>query len=262
MRIIDLSSAIDASSHEPDPVTHEVLSPREGALHMCEEMRKHFGVEIDPDELPGREFLSLDRMSLTTHTGTHVDAPSHYGSKTSYDAGRPRHIDEMPLEWFFGPGILVDVSEVGTGVANSEFLEKEFARIGRRPRENDIVLLRTGASAWSGTPRYFTEFTGLDSTAIELLLDAGVRVVGTDAFSLDAPFTDIVARYRATGDASVLWPAHMAGRSREYCQIERLAGLERLPASHGFTVACFPVKITGAGAGWTRAAALVPENIC
>jgi len=89
------------------------------------------------------------------------------------------------------------------------------------------------------------------------LLDLGVKVIGTDAFSLDAPFGDIIRRYRETGDRSVLWPAHVAGRFREYCQIERLANLGALPRAHGFLVSCFPVKIAGAGAGWTRAVALI-----
>ena len=92
------------------------------------------------------------------------------------------------------------------------------------------------------------------------LLDLGVRVIGTDAFSLDAPFTDILARWNATGDRSVLWPAHFAGRDREYCQIERLANLDQLPGPTGFTVSCFPVKIVGAGAGWARAVALVHDD--
>ncbi|MFG3496459.1 cyclase family protein [Streptomyces sp. NPDC047928] len=260
MRIVDISSPVDASAWEPDRVEHEILGPREGALHMSEEMRRHFGVEFDPDELPDGEFLSLDRLSLTSHTGTHVDAPSHYGSRASYGDGRPRDIDELPLEWFFGPGLVLDLSGCEGPTAGVAQIEKELARIGRTPRPGDIVLLHTGASAWAGTQRYFTDFTGLDGPAVHLLLDFGIRVIGTDAFSLDAPFGAVIRRYRETGDRSVLWPAHVAGRSREYCQIERLANLTALPGSgHGFRVACFPVKVRGAGAGWTRAVALVEE---
>ncbi|CAM5693469.1 hypothetical protein STENM327S_02139 [Streptomyces tendae] len=88
MRIIDLSSPVDAAGFEPDPVVHEVLGPKEAAVHMSEEMRDHFGIEFDPAELPEGEFLSLDRLQLTTHTGTHVDAPSHYGTRAS--SGRVR----------------------------------------------------------------------------------------------------------------------------------------------------------------------------
>ncbi|SDK36613.1 Kynurenine formamidase [Lentzea waywayandensis] len=258
MRIIDLSSHIDASAYEADPVTHEVLTAAQGAEHMAEQLKARLGIEFDVSVLRDSEFLTLDRISLTSHTGTHVDAPSHYGSKTTYGNGIPRHIDEMPLEWFHNPGVKLDVRGHGTGVIGVEVLEKEFARIGYTPKPMDIVILDTGAAEHAGTQTYFTDYTGLDGPATNFLLDLGVKVIATDAFSLDAPFPDIVKRYLTTKDESVLWPAHFAGRDREYCQIERLANLEALP-DFGFTVVAFPVKIKGAGAGWTRAVALLDD---
>ncbi|MFD8492876.1 cyclase family protein [Amycolatopsis sp. NPDC059657] len=257
LRCIDLSSPIDAAGWEPDPIVHEVMTPAEGARHMSEEMREHFGLELDPAELPGGELLSLDTLTLTTHTGTHVDAPSHYGSVGEY--GRPRHIDEMPLDWFLRPGVVLDFTDAGIGVIGAADVKAEFDRIGYQPQPLDIVLLRTGASRHAGTPKYFTDFAGLDGQATDYLLDLGIRVIGTDAWSLDAPFGHMIKRYQETKDASVLWPAHFAGRRREYCQIERLAQLDELEEPFGFQVACFPVKIAGAGAGWTRAVALVEE---
>jgi len=257
MRIIDLSSPIDPAGWEPEEVTLRIMSPREGAEHCSSEMRKHFGLELDPDVFPGGEFLSNDHVSLTTHTGTHVDAPAHYGSTAVY--GVPRTIDQMPLDWFLRPGVLLDLSDAPIGAVDAGYLEKELARVGHTLAPLDIVLLRTGASAWSGTPRYFTDFVGLDASATNLLLDAGVRVIGTDAFSLDAPFPHIIAAYQRTGDPAVLWPAHMAGRQREFCQVERLANLAALPRPHGFQVSCFPVKIAGAGAGWSRAVAFLDD---
>lgn len=255
MKIIDLSARIDATAWEANPVTHEVLSPAEGARHMADGMREQYGVEFDPSVLPDGELLSLDTLTLTTHTGTHVDAPSHYGSRPAY--GTPRHIDEMPLDWFHGPGVVLDVSDEPVGAAGADRLRAEFARIDHTPAPGEIVLLRTGADALAGTPAYFTGFTGLDGPAVDLLLDLGVRVIGTDAFSLDAPFGHMIAEFQRTGDQRFLWPAHVAGRRREYCQIENLANLDVLPAPTGFTVCCFPVKIAGAGAGWTRAVALL-----
>ncbi len=198
----------------------------------------------------------MDTITLTTHTGTHVDAPSHYGSTASY--GVPRHIDQMPLDWFHRPAMVLDVRGEPTGTVGPAVLEKEFARIGCRPRPMDIVVLNTGASRYAGTPRYFTDFVGLDGPATALLLDLGVRVIGTDAFSLDAPFTHMIGEYQRTGDPGVLWPAHFLGRDREYCQIERMGGLDAVPA-HGFTLSCFPVRVAGAGAGWTRAVALIDD---
>ncbi|MEU9168844.1 cyclase family protein [Streptomyces sp. NPDC048420] len=259
MRIIDLSSPVDAAGWEPDPVVHRVMSPAEGARHCAAEMREHFSMRISPEEFPDGEFLNNDFLELSAHTGTHVDAPSHYGSRTSYGDGRPRNIDELPLDWFHRPGVVLDLTGRSAGTVDAGVLDKELARIGYRLSPMDIVLLHTGADERAGTMEYFTDFVGLDGSATHYLLDRGVRVIGTDAFSLDAPFTHVVDAYSRTSDRDVLWPAHMAGRRREFCQIERLAGLAALPRPFGFTVSALPVKIKGAGAGWTRAVALLPD---
>lgn len=69
----------------------------------------------------------------------------------------------------------------------------------------------------------------------------------------------MVARsnYQKTKDKNVLWPAHVFGRKKEYCQIERLANLRHLPKPFGFKVACFPIKIAKCGAGWSRVVAFI-----
>jgi cyclase len=248
---------VDARQWEPDPVEHIPMTPAQGAEHMTTAMREHFGLELSVDELPAGEFLNNDTYRLTVHTGTHVDAPAHYGSVVSYGDGTPRTIDQLPLDWFVRPAFVLDLTDQPVGAVGAEVLEAALAKTGYRPQPYDIALLNTGADRRSGTPEYFSHFTGLDGDATRFLLDLGVKVIGTDAFSLDAPFTHIIAEYRRTGDAGLLWPAHFAGRDREYCQIERLANLDALPAPYGFTVSCLPVKLTGAGAGWTRAVALV-----
>jgi cyclase len=258
MRMLDLSTPIDAGQWEPETVTHDIVSPAEGAQHMSEEMKLHFGLDFDHAVLPDGELLSIDTLTLTTHTGTHVDAPSHYGTRGP--GGRPpRTVDELPLDWFHRPAFVLDLRGVGAATAGADDLRAELARTGYDPQPLDIALLLTGADELVGTKRYFTDFRGLDGGATAFLLDLGVRVIGTDAFSLDAPFTDMIRRYQESGDRTVLWPAHFLGRDREFCQIERLTGLDALPP-YGFTVSCYPVKVAGAGAGWCRAVAEIPEN--
>lgn len=155
--------------------------------------------------------------------------------------------------------MLLDLRPAPVGAVDAAFVKAELDRIGHRLAPGDLVLAQTGASAWLGTPDYFTRFAGLDGSAVEFLLDAGVRVIGTDAFSLDAPFPYLIEQYQRTGRADALWPAHLTGRRREYCQIERLGNLDALPRRNGFTVSCFPVKIARAGAGWARAVAFVDD---
>jgi kynurenine formamidase len=81
-------------------------------------------------------------------------------------------------------------------------------------------------------------------------------VTGTDAWSWDAPFVHTARRYAREGDPSVIWEGHRAGREIGYCHIEKLHNLELLPP-HGFMVSCFPVKVRGGSAGWTRAVAIL-----
>src|SRR4029079_4268602 len=80
----------------------------------------------------------------------------------------------------------------------------------------------------------------------------------TDAWSWDAPFVHTAEKYKATGDASLIWEGHKAGRDIGYCPLEKLHNLEALPPD-GFIVSCFPHKIRGASAGWTRAVAIIDE---
>lgn len=88
------------------------------------------------------------------------------------------------------------------------------------------------------------------------MTERGVEVVGTDAWSWDAPFNHTAKRWPQERDPAIIWEGHKAGRIRPYYQIEKLTNLAALPA-HGFTVSCFPVKIERPSAGWIRAVAIV-----
>lgn len=87
----------------------------------------------------------------------------------------------------------------------------------------------------------------------------GVRVLGTDAWSLDRPYPLIRAEWRERRDASLLWPAHYAGIERKYWHLEKLANLGMLPAV-GATLLALPIKVEAASGAWVRVAALVPAD--
>ena len=86
-----------------------------------------------------------------------------------------------------------------------------------------------------------------------------VRLIGIDAWGLDRPF-DVMAEEAKAGDTAQLWESHVLGRSKEYCQIERLANLDLLPRPTGFTVYAFPYLVEDASAGWTRVVAIFEED--
>jgi cyclase len=117
--------------------------------------------------------------------------------------------------------------------------------------------MNTGAYKKLGTREYFTTYQAIDKSALAWLINKKIRVIGTDAFSFDRPFCEMIDDYKRTGDKNVLWPAHFFGREQEYIQIERLGNLESLPAPTGFQICCFPIKLEKADAAWSRVVAIV-----
>jgi len=191
-----------------------------------------------------------------THNGTHLDAPYHFAS-TMNRGERAITIDEVPLEWCFQPGVKLDFRARRDGdVVTAQDVEAELKRIGHTLRPLEIVIVNTRAGSAYGQADYVSAGAGMGREATLYLLERGVRVTGTDAWSWDAPFVHTKAKFEQTGDASLIWEGHKAGREIGYCHLEKLHNLEALPGD-GFTLACFPVKIRGASAGWTRAVAIV-----
>jgi len=166
----------------------------------------------------------------------------------------------MPLDWFFRPGVKLDFRHAPDGhvVAAAE-VEAALAATGHKLQPLDIVLMNTSASTAYGTPAYVNSGCGFGREATLWLLERGVRVTGTDAWSWDAPFSFTRQRFIQERDPSIIWEGHKAGRVTGYCHIEKLGNLEALPP-HGFTVACFPYKIKRASAGFTRAVAILPDG--
>jgi kynurenine formamidase len=192
---------------------------------------------------------------LSTHTGTHLDAPYHFHS-TMEGGQRAWTIDEVPLDWCFGRGVKLDFRHLPDGhVVTAAEVAAELARLDVTLQPFDIVLVNTAAGARYGQPDYVSRGCGMGREATLYLTERGVRVCGTDAWSWDAPFIHTARRYAETRDAGLIWEGHRAGMERTYCHIEKLANLDQLPPT-GFQVACFPFKIKAASAGFTRAVAI------
>jgi kynurenine formamidase len=214
---------------------------------------------LKESDLPDGEAWAIEWMKIQTHTGTHLDAPWHFASTMDHGK-RAITIDEVPLDWCFQPGVKLDFRHFADGyVATAKDVEQELARIGHKLAPLDIVLVNTSAGAKYGRPEYVASGCGMGREATLYLLERGVRVTGIDGWSWDAPFIHTRGKYEKTRDASLIWEGHKAGREVGYCHIEKLHNLEGLP-SKGFMVSCFPVKISAASAGWTRAVAIIDDQ--
>src|SRR6476661_3466345 len=111
------------------------------------------------------------RLTMGSHTGTHVDAPRHF-----FD-DKPG-ADSLPLELLVGRARVVDLPHRG-GIT-----ETHLAAAGLR--EDLRVLLRTPNSAlWNSADGFHSEYTYLTEGGARFLVDQGVKVVGVDYLSVE-----------------------------------------------------------------------------
>jgi len=211
---------------------------------------------LQKGDLPDGEGWAVEFVQLSTHNGTHLDAPWHF-HPTMNRGERAWTIDEVPLEWCFQPGVKLDFRHFPDGyVATAKDVEAELKRIGHTLKPLEIVVVNTSAGAKYGQKDYVTSGCGMGYEATMYLLERGVRLTGIDGWSWDAPFSLTRRKVAETGDAGLIWEGHRAGREIGYSHMEKLNNLDALPPD-GFDIIAFPVKIHRASAGWTRAVAVL-----
>jgi len=252
VRLVDLSHRLGPTLSEPLPPLVEAQTHDDGA----DLWGSIFG--IPRLALPGgRGFAGEVFNRLSTHAGTHVDAPWHYGPVA---AGSPAPmIDQVPLGWCIGRLVVLSVCDLPDGhLVTGREVEERLAAIGHNLQPGDVVAFYTGAEQSWGIAEFWETGCGLGREAVLVLLDQGVRAIGTDAWSLDRPYPLIGAEWRERRDPAALWPAHFVGVERPYLQVEKLASLATLPVT-GATIVAFPIKVANGSGAWTRAVALVPD---
>lgn len=173
------------------------------------------------------------RITLYSHTGTHVDAPAHMlaGART---------LDAMDIQQFVGPSCVVDVSTRNKPLLECMDLEPVSDIIAR----SEFVLLRTDHAQWWGMESYFESYPALSAQAAEWLTKFRLKGFGVDAISVD----------RAD---SKNFPVHKILLASDMILIENLTQLHLLPTT-GWVFSCLPLKLEGADGSPVRAVALLP----
>lgn len=210
MRIVDLSQVI-----EPDMT----VFPGTDAP------------SINPIRFLGEHGYNERSLTLTTHTGTHMDAPAHLLE------GAPT-LDMLGAERFIGRAMVLDATSAGQEIG-LETLEARQTGIAA----SDYLLLRTG---WDGkwkTGEYLEGFPALSEEAARWLARQNMKGVGVDAISVDViDSQDLPVHHALLGAGMVI--------------VENLKGLSMLPET-GFTFCCLPLPLAGADGSPARAVAIL-----
>lgn len=255
MKIIDLSVAIDNETPaDPPGLGPKIIykSHKDGAREY-----ETFFPGLNGNDLPDSEGPAVEILTCSTHVGTHLDAPWHFASTMNHGQ-RALTIDEIPLDWCIRPGVRLDFRHLPDGhIVSAAQVQAALEDIGHKLSPFDIVLMNTSAGAAYGQPDYIHKGCGFGREATLWLLDQGVRITGTDAWSWDPPFSFTRQRFAQSGDAGLIWEGHKAGREGVFLHLEKLTALDQLPST-GFTVSCLPVKVRAGSAGWCRAVAIMP----
>lgn len=260
MKLVDLTRTLDPddrerlAGHTARPDLH---APRVRYLSPAAEGRDEFCrcLHCTPDDLPDGEGWGEEIIEdMSSHCGTHVDAPLHSGS--TCEGARARTIDQIGLDELFCPGLVLDVrGAVGRGEPISiAALDAAIERTGAAIVPGTAVLIRTGQEdCHAGSPDYFN-YPGMTRQGTLHLTALGARVLGTDAIGWDRPFAVMTRQYRL--DGTPLWDGHKAIREREAFIVQKLCNLGALPLS-GFHVGCFPLKLARASASPARVVAFI-----
>lgn len=200
-------------------------------------------------DTPAKQGYLTRKFTMLEHYETHMDAPAHFppGKET---------LDQIPIERFFGPGIVIDVRDKVAPDADYRLTVPDIqaweARYGRVP-PGAMVMLRTGwASRWPDQKRYrnadakgVMHFPGYSVAAAKFLIARHVSGLCIDTLSIDyGPSTDFEV-HRTTLPAGLF-------------HVENIANLNKLPATGAFIIAA-PIKLEGGSGGPVRVFAILPD---
>ena len=252
MKIIDLSKPIQYNPGDPSFMKVKI---KHKAHKKAKWLLRIFGLpfRLFPKGFVGWADDSIQKMGV--HSTTHIDAPWHYAPTCE---GQPaKTIDQVPLDWCFGDGIVIDMKhkpdfEAITTADVQQFLKENKLEI----KPNMIVLIKTGRDKDMGSKKFFTHGTGMSAEATAWIIDQGVKVMGIDQWGWDLPLPYLIKKAKETNNPELFWEAHLVGREKEYCHMEQLTNLDALPCT-GFKVAVFPLKIVGASAAPARVVAMM-----
>jgi arylformamidase len=172
---------------------------------------------------------NITHVLMGTHQGTHLDAMFHF-----FDDGRT--LDQMPLEWFYGPASVLRIPKEPNGEISAEDLRRHESELTPGAR----VIVNTGWHRQFGAPNFFTEFPSFSLDAARYLAAQRIRLLGMD---MPTPGKQWLELHHI-----------LLARETEIVVVESLANLDVLPDQ--FVFAGFPLNFKGRDGSPIRAVAI------
>jgi kynurenine formamidase len=169
-------------------------------------------------------------MFMSTHTGTHVDAPSHFAPGLA-------SIDRIPASRLVSSAVLIRIPKK----ANQLVEREDFA--GEQIRQGDAVVIATGWEKRAASSNYMTENPGLSEQAAKYLASKKVNAVAIDGPSIDAGVDE-------------KFTVHKILLTRNILIVENLCNVTGI-STNRFTLVLSPLKLGGATGSPARALAIV-----
>ena len=195
---------------------------------------KVFPGSPQPCFVPWTNFLmhgyDSEAIFMSTHTGTHVDAPSHFVPGRS-------SIERIPANRFVADAVLVRIPKKANELVEArDFKETDI-------RENDAVVISTGWEKKIRSKSYMTENPGLSAGAARFLASRKVSMVGIDGPSIDA-------------GSDARFTAHRVLLAKNVLAVENLCNLRAINRDR-FMLVVAPLKLRGATGSPVRALAIL-----
>ncbi len=252
MKIIDLSKPIQYNKSDPWFMRVKIKhKPHKKAKWLIRALGLPF--KLFPKGFDGWADDTIQKMGV--HATTHIDAPWHYSPTTN--GIKSKTIDEIPLEWCYGDGIVIDMKhKEDFDPITVQDIESFLSTHNLAIKKDMIVLIKTGRDKYNGDKDFHKKGTGMSPEATHWLIDQGIKVMGIDSWGWDIPLPHMIKKAKETKNPELFWEAHLVGQQKEYCHMEQLVNLDALPYT-GFKVSAFPLKIVGASAGPSRVVAIL-----
>jgi len=168
---------------------------------------------------------NVSQISMSCHTGTHVDAPDHF-------LNNGKTVESLSLDLLIGRAYVLYLPDVNL-ITASVLMDADIP-----PRTRRLLFKTRNSDFWAnGNKEFQTDFVGISVDAAELLVDRNVKVVGIDYLSI-APFKQGKPVHTILLDAGMVV----------------IEGLDLSRVSQGrYTLHCLPLKLGGAEGAPTRA---------